>query len=151
MVSNRERGEAFQSCCYEALKRAFQRDFLFEVPIVVAGKQHKFDLATGEGDIVVECKAFKFTAGGNEPSAKISTLREAVTFLDGVQGDCQRLLIIKHDTHPIRQETLGQLFVRRNRHMLNRITVLEMPEAGGELACIHGTFKPEQLLSTATV
>lgn len=37
---------------------------------------------------------------------------------------------------------LGQYFVRLNPNFLERITVLEMPEAGGELVCIHGDFRP---------
>jgi hypothetical protein len=140
MLSNTERGKAFQLLCRDALKRALSRDFDLEVPIDVAGKLHKFDLASPERNTVVECKAIKFTKGENNPSAKITTLREAVMYLRAAQGNPARLLIIKHDPHPKRKETLGQYFVRLNRHMLEGVTVLEMPETGGELVCIHGTF-----------
>jgi hypothetical protein len=117
------------------------RDFDLEVPIQIgSGKPHLFDLATKERDIVAECKAFAFTATGHNPSAKITTLREATGYLRSIPGDVQRVLIVKRDPHPKRGEALGQYFVRLNPNFLDRITVLEMPETGGELVCIHGSF-----------
>ena len=143
MLSNTQRGKAFQIICGDALRRALNRAFDLEVPIQVGGgKFHSFDLATKERDIVAECKAFKFTATGNNPSAKITTLREAVMYLRSIQGSPSRLLIVKHDPHPKRGETLGRYFVRLNNHLLDQVDVLEMPEGGGELVCIHGSFSP---------
>jgi len=82
MLSNTERGKAFQLLCRDALARALSRDFDLEVPIQIgSGKPHFFDLATREHDIVAECKAFAFTAAGNNPSAKITTsVRRRSTF-----------------------------------------------------------------------
>lgn len=142
MLSNTERGKAFQLLCRDALKRALSRDFDLEVPIQIgSGKPHTFDLATRERDFIAECKAFAFTATGNNPSAKITTLREATVYLRSIPGEVQRVLIVKRDPHPKRGETLGQYFVRLNPNFLDKITVLEMPEAGGELVCIHGSFR----------
>jgi hypothetical protein len=141
MPSHTERGKAFQVLCAKALRQALNRDFDLEVPISIGpGKPHFFDLATPERDIIVECKAFTFTASGNNPSAKITTLREAASYLRAVKGDVQRLLIVKRAPHPKRGETLGRYFVRLNINHLDRVTVLEMPESGGDLQCIHGTF-----------
>jgi len=141
MLSNAERGKAFQLLCRDALKRALSRDFDLEVPIRIgSGRPHTFDLATRERDVIAECKAFAFTASGNNPSAKITTLREATVYLRSVPGNVQRVLIVKRDLHPKRGETLGQYFVRLNPNFLEGITVLEMPETGGELICIHGSF-----------
>ncbi len=117
-----------------------KQNFDLEVPIDAGGKTHNFDLATVNRDIIVECKAFKFTESGNVPSAKITTLCEAVRYLNAVQGNPVRLLIIKRDQHPKRRETLAQYFVRLNRHLLERVTVLEMREDGGDLVCVHGSF-----------
>ena len=145
MLSNTERGKAFQILCRDALKRALGRDIDLEVPIEIGGgKCHSFDLATRERDIVAECKAFKFTATGKNPSAKITTLREAVMYLRSIQGNVTRVLIVKHDPHPKRGETLGRYFVRLNPHLLEQVTVLEMPESGGDLVCIHGSFDVKQ-------
>jgi hypothetical protein len=142
MLSNTERGRAFQVLCGDALRRAFGRDFDLEVPIEIGGgKRHCFDLATRERDIVVECKAFAFTATGNNPSAKITALREAAMYLGLIEGNVTRLLILKYDLHPTRGETLGQYFVRLNTHHLEQVTVLELAESGGDLVCIHGKFR----------
>jgi hypothetical protein len=54
-----------------------------------------------------------------------------------------RLLIVKEDAHPKRGETLGQYFARLNTHHLRQVTVLEMHEGGGELACLYGSFLPD--------
>jgi len=144
MLSNSERGKAFQILCCHALKRAFNRDFDLEVSIDIGGgKSHFFDLATSERDIIVECKAFAYTATGNNPSAKITTLREAAMYLRLINGNVRRLLFIKYAPHPKRGETLGRYFVRLNANHLEQVTVLEMPESGGDLVCIHGSFGPK--------
>lgn len=143
MLTNTERGKAFQIRCRDALKRALHRDFDLEVPIEIGGgKHHSFDIASRERDIVAECKAFTFTATGRNPSAKITTLREAAMYLRSVRASVTRILMLKYDAHPIRGETLGRYFVRLNPHHLEQVIVLEMPESGGELVCIHGDFDP---------
>ena len=142
MVSNSERGKTFQVACAKALGLALGRDFGLEVPIAIGpGKPHFFDLATREQDVVAECKAFGFTASGNNPSAKLATLREATAYLRAVAGDALRLLVVKRAPHPTRGETLGRYFVRLNVNHLDRITVLEMPKEGGDLECLYGQFK----------
>lgn len=141
MLSNTERGTAFQLRCRDALNQALNREFYLEVPIEIGGgKYHRFDLVPKEQDIIAECKAFSFTATGNIPSAKITTLREAAMYLRSVRGNPMRLLIVKQDMHPKRGETLGRYFVRLNSNHLEQVTVLEMPESGGRLICIHGNF-----------
>ncbi len=85
MLSNAERGKAFQIVCAKALRRALGRDFDLEVPIAIGpGKPHFFDLATRERKIIVECKAFGFMASGNTPSAKLTTAKP-----QGICGRCQ--------------------------------------------------------------
>jgi hypothetical protein len=61
-------------------------------------------------------------------------------YLRSIHGNVARVLIVKHDPHPKRGETLGRYFVRLNTHHLEEVTVLEMPESGGDLVCIHGSF-----------
>jgi hypothetical protein len=146
MISNTQRGKAFQILCGGALKQALRCDFDLEVPFEIgSGKSHCFDLASTDRDIVAECKAFRFTATGNNPAAKITALREAVMYLCSLRDNVRRILIVKHDPHPTRGETLGQYFVRLNGHLLEQVTVLEMPEGGGELVCIHGNFADKSM------
>jgi hypothetical protein len=140
--SNTERGKAFQILCGDALRRSLSRDIDLEVRLPIGGNQyHTFDLATKGRDVIAECKAFGFTSTGNNPSAKITTLREAAMYLRAIQGDVKRLLIVKCAPHPTRGETLGRYFVRLNPSFLERVTVREMPETGGDLVCIHGSVR----------
>jgi hypothetical protein len=83
-------------------------------------------------------KAFTFTASGNNPSAKISTLREAAWYLRSIPGEVHRLLIVEQAPHPIRGDTVGRYFVRLNSIVLDRVTVLEVPVDGGDPVCIPG-------------
>ena len=139
MPSNTERGRAFQNVCRHALEQVVGREFDLEVPFDLGGiRPHSFDLASRERDIIAECKAFSFTATGNNPSAKITTLREAAMYLRSIKGDVTRVLMLKHDPHPKRGETLGHYFVRLNAHHLGPVVVLELPESGGTLDCIYG-------------
>jgi hypothetical protein len=103
----------------------------------------KFDAATKEHDIVVECKAMVYTETGNNPAAKISSMREACNDLRSIPGDVERFLILMHAPHPTKphRETLGRYFVRLNMRHLEGVTVLELPESGGDLVCIHGSFR----------
>jgi hypothetical protein len=41
-------------------------------------KDHKFDLGSEEPPILVECKSYTWTSGGNSPSAKIRGLNEVM-------------------------------------------------------------------------
>ena len=59
-------------------------------------------------------------------------------------GNVQRLLIVKHAPHPKRGESLGHYFVRLNANFIENIVILEMPEDGGSLVCIHGNFTTEK-------
>jgi hypothetical protein len=80
--SNTDRGRQFQRLAINALCSWTGVDFEEEVRIAIGDppKEHAFDLASMDRMHVCECKAFTFTAGGNVPSAKISTLREAVNY-----------------------------------------------------------------------
>jgi hypothetical protein len=141
MLSNSERGRAFQLHCRDALKQTLGREVDLEVPIDIGGnKPHSFDLATRERDIFAECKAFCFTKTGNIPSAKITTLREAAMYLRFMQANVGRLLIIKEDFQPTTGESLARYFARLNANHLEGVAVLEMPEDGGRLTCVHGRF-----------
>jgi len=100
MLSNTERGKLFQLRCRDALKRTLGREIDLEVPLEIGGKVHSFDLATRERDFVAECKSFAFTATGNIPSAKITTLREAAMYLRSIREEVVRVLIVKEDPHP---------------------------------------------------
>lgn len=128
---------AFVQQCRAALERRLGRHFEELVAVKAGGRLYRFDLATPDRSIVVLCKAFQ---GGFAESAGITTLREAATTLDAVDGNPMRLLILRRHSQPFRAETLGQSFVRLSWHRLAGVVVLELPEDGGELVCLHGSF-----------
>jgi hypothetical protein len=145
MTSNTEKGRRFQEACKVALEQALGCCFETEVRISAPGlKTHKFDLATPRRDILVECKAFTWTRGGNVPSAKITHLREAVGHLRQMPGARTLYLVIKKGLHPKRGETLAAYFVKLNKEILGQVTVLELTESGGELNCVYGTMASQQ-------
>jgi len=127
-----------------ALHSLLDRPIDVEVSLLTDGRSHFFDLVTRDRDVVAESKAFSWTATGNVPSAKISTLREAVTYLRGLPNGTTRYLIIKRSTHPRKKETLAEYFVRLNEEMLGAVNVLELPEEGGELRNVHGLLAPRR-------
>ena len=96
-----------------------------------------FDLATPERALVVKCKTIKRRFA---LSARIARLRQAALQLDGIEGNPVRVLIVSCDPHKEQAENTVQHFVRLNRHLLERVAVLELPPAGGELVCIHGNL-----------
>jgi hypothetical protein len=66
-------------------------------------------------------------------------------YLRSIEGDVVRILMVKHDPHPKRRETLGRYFVRLNAHHLQSVSVPELPEGGGTVECLHGDFDPSAL------
>jgi len=140
MQSNTETGRAFQEKCRVALETFIGRNLDVEVRLMTTGRLHFFDLATAERDVVAECKAFGWTATGNVPSAKISTLREAVAYLRALPDGTTRYLIIKRSERIGKSETLAEYFVRLNEESLGPVNVLELPADGGQIRGVYGLF-----------
>jgi hypothetical protein len=107
---------------------------------MTTGRLNFFDLATPERDVVAECKAFGWTATGNVPAAKISTLREAVAYLRALPDGTTRYLIIKRSERIGKSETLAEYFVRLNEESLGPVNVLELPADGGQIRGVYGLF-----------
>lgn len=144
MISNVEKGWQFQKHCKTLLESRFGRSLEKEVRITLSeGQSHKFDLATTERDIVVECKAYTWTKSGNTPSAKITNLREAVVHLNSLPDSVHVYLAIKRDVHPLRKETLASYFVRLNQSLLKRTNVFEIAEDEREIFCLNSSLQVE--------
>jgi hypothetical protein len=60
---------------------------------------HKFDLVSSDGKILIECKSFTWTDGGNFPQAKVSTANETILFLSRVEAD-KKMLVMQDDLSP---------------------------------------------------
>jgi hypothetical protein len=79
-------------------------------------KSHKFDLGSENPPILVECKSYTWTSGGNSPSAKIRGLNE-VMLLFSVAPDHYRkiLFLLKHLRKNV---SLAAHYVKTQGHLI---------------------------------
>jgi hypothetical protein len=138
--SNREIGERFQKRVAGLLAERFDEEFALdvEIPIGTPPKGHRFDVVSRSRSVICECKANTWTVSGNVPSAKISTLREAVSYLTQVPGPATRVLALARATARGRTETLGEYFVRLNENLLGDVVVLDVAPDAGDMRPIRG-------------
>ena len=70
-------GKDFQRKVLSIAQKTFNMPFDEEkvVPVGNPPKEHRFDVVSADGDIIIECKCYTWTNGGNVPSAKMSTLQ----------------------------------------------------------------------------
>ena len=104
-----------------------------EIPIGHPKTDHAFDLANGNKSIVIECKNYSWTKAGNVPSAKVSTINEAVLYFSFLDANVRKILCLKKSVHPKRQETLAEYYVRAYGHLLRDITIYEIDENTKEI------------------
>jgi hypothetical protein len=89
----------------------------FPLPIGYATKKvHKFDLGCEDQRIVVECKSYRWTAGGNSPSAKLRSMNEAMHIFAATPGHYRRLLVLSK--HMRGRQSLGAHYVRTQEHLI---------------------------------
>ena len=121
-TTNKERGDVFARRVGEYLSReghTVQREYPVDVGLSSRHKKaHHFDY--GNESLLVECKFYDWTAGGNNPSAKISTLNEAMMFFHSAPTTHRKLVFIsKTKKNGVRQpETFAEYYVRLNRHFI---------------------------------
>lgn len=130
--SNTQRGADFEQLVRDVLASELALELApsLAVPIGDPPKPHRFDLGSVEQQVVVECKNHTWTKTNNIPSAKITTLREAVFYLRLAPAGYRRILAMKRHTHPDREESLAEYFVRLNQHLLGDVEVIEATEDG---------------------
>lgn len=81
-------------------------------------KSHRFNF--GSATMLVECKQYDWTSGGNNPSAKISTLNEAMMYLHMAPKTYRKLVFIaateKKGTRS--PESFAEYYMRMNGHFI---------------------------------
>jgi hypothetical protein len=134
-AKNPAKGRLFRDQARKALTKHYGVEFLIEHPIAIGNppKVHRFDLASVDSCFVAECKCYSWTETGNTPSAKLAFCNQAVFYLSYLPRDVKKLLIMKKDTHPRREETLAQYYKRINQHLLDEITIIEFDPSLGKL------------------
>jgi hypothetical protein len=79
-------------------------------------KAHKFDLGSEEPAVLVECKSYKWTSGGNSPSAKIRGLNEAMLLFSVAPAKYRKILfLLKHSR---RNLTLAAHYIKTQGHLI---------------------------------
>ena len=70
----------------------------FAVPVGHVEKRlHRFDLGSEDPPILVECKSYTWTTGGNSPSAKIRSMNEVMLFFTLAPTQYRKILfVLKH-------------------------------------------------------
>jgi hypothetical protein len=117
-VSNTHVGREFEEAAqvfFAATGVSLQSGFSAPVGFKVK-RSHKFDLGSDDPPILVECKSYTWTAGGNSPSAKIRGLNE-VMLLFSVAPDHYRkiLFVLKHLRRDL---TLAAHYVKTQGHLI---------------------------------
>ena len=107
-------GKDFQRKVLSIAQKTFNMPFDEEkvVPVGNPPKEHKFDVVSADGDIIIECKCYTWTNGGNVPSAKMSTLNEAVLYLRSVNYNARKILAMKKDVRLRTGESLAEYYCR---------------------------------------
>lgn len=123
---NYRKGKEFQELILTAVETFFGRKFEPEkdVPIGQPTKLHKFDMVSVDKKVIVETKNHSWTESGRVPSAKLSVLNEVLLFLQNASAEI-KVLILRRDYHVKRGESLAEYYVRKNRHLLRDVIVLE--------------------------
>lgn len=81
-------------------------------------KAHRFDLGSNEPPVLIECKSYTWTSGGNSPSAKIRGMNEAMLHFSLAPAGYRRMLFVQRDAHPRRGITLAQHYVATQGHLI---------------------------------
>ena len=78
-------------------------------------REHRFDL--GNSNYLIECKAYEWTKENNNPSAKLSTLRETLHYFFLAPKNYKKILVLKK-SRVKNGETVLDYFIRLNYHLI---------------------------------
>jgi hypothetical protein len=129
------KGRAFEAHAKRALEIHLGESFDEQIDIAIGSpaKAHRFDLVSHSRRYVCEVKSYTWTKSGNIPSAKISTLREALSYLSQMSPGVRTILVMNRAVRPRHGETLAEYFVRLNLHLLGSTAVAELAENSPQL------------------
>ena len=120
-MNNREKGAAFAKKVRRYLENSgcvLMPEYSVAVRLGTRQhKQHRFDF--GNASLLVECKYYDWTSGGNRPSAKISTLNESMLYFVAAPTQFRKMLFVAQTTGiGERNETLAEYYVRRYSNLI---------------------------------
>jgi hypothetical protein len=85
------------------------------------GQVHKFDLASADQSILIECKSYTYTETGNEPAAKLAHAKTDALLLRSTTAR-RKIIVFDDDDHP-KKGSLARLFARRGSSWLRDVEV----------------------------
>ena len=91
----------------------------FGVPIGYGDKRiHRFDLGSDDPAVLVECKSYTWTSGGNSPSAKIRGMNEAMLHFSVAPKHYRKILFVLKHLHSRTGMSLAAHYVRTQGHLI---------------------------------
>ncbi len=130
---SRSQWREFQDLAKGFFERYLDIPLRVEVERVLAdGQRHRFDLASPDGSILIECKSYTWTVSGNEPSAKLNHAKTDAQLLKSSSA-IRKILVFQDDLRKKDDKSLAELFVRRNRGWLGDLEVWRFRGAFGRL------------------
>lgn len=123
-------GKVFQKSAFGFVTEQFGKTFVEEKAIDIGfpPRPHKFDIVSEDGLTVIECKCYTWTESGNVPSAKMSTLDEAILYMNNIPYTANKIIIMKQSIHPERDITLAEYFVDKKGHLMRDVSVWELAD-----------------------
>ncbi|HYH85567.1 MAG TPA: hypothetical protein VEX60_08790 [Pyrinomonadaceae bacterium] len=79
-------------------------------------KSHKFDLGSKNPPILVECKSYTWTSGGNSPSAKIRGLNEVMLLFSLAPKRYRKILFVLR--HMRKDVSLAAHYIKTQGHLI---------------------------------
>jgi hypothetical protein len=79
-------------------------------------KSHKFDLGSKNPPILVECKSYTWTSGGNSPSAKIRGLNEVMLLFSLAPKRYRKILFVLR--HMRKDVSLATHYIKTQGHLI---------------------------------
>ena len=118
--SNTEAGREFEEAAhifFEASGILLTRGFVAPVGYKVK-KDKKFDLGSSNPPILVECKSYTWTSGGNIPSSKIRAMNEAMLVFSVAPPEYRKILFILKHLHQRSKISLATHYVKNQGHLI---------------------------------
>jgi len=117
-ISNAHVGREFEEAArlfFAETGIALQPEFIAPVGHKIK-KAHKFDLGSEKPPILVECKSYTWTSGGNSPSAKIRALNEVMLLFHLAPRRYRKILfLLKHLRKDV---TLAAHYIKTQGHLI---------------------------------
>ena len=118
--SNPKAGALFERKVQKLFLSKYKIPLENQVPFLLGMRKvkslHKFDLASKKERIIVECKSYTWTVGGNSPSAKFGFLNEVMFYFSLAPKGYRKVLVMrKHKRNGV---SLANHYIKNHEHLI---------------------------------